>query len=137
LVSSGTIVLMTANALGTGTTSLQGGALQTSYQATLANLLVTNGTINALSNKSALTNLSGTGALTLVSNNGGSNASSSANGFRLGSGLSFSGTLNLQSGVANTVETFAMYFNGGNFDGDSFTNATANLTNYGRISGVD
>ena len=139
VVNDGAILLTTAGALGTGTTTL-GGGLDANYAATFSNILVPDGqagTINAQADKSALTNLSGSGAITLISNNGGSNASSKANGFRLGSGLSgFSGTMNLQSGVAKTVETFAMHFNGGGFGTSSLANSVVNLTNYGRLSGV-
>jgi len=37
--------------------------------------------------------------------------------------------------VVNTTETFVMYFNGGSFNATSFSNATVNLINYGRLSG--
>ncbi len=140
LVNGGTILLTTAGALGTGTTTLQGGGLDANYAATFSNIFVPagqTGTINAQTDKSALTNLSGSGAITLISNNGGTNATSKANGFRLGSGLGgFSGTMNLQSGVTKTVETFAMHFNGGGFGTSSLSNAAIDLTNYGRLSGV-
>ena len=146
--SGGTLINTgaTLNLSGAGTTSsgqvaLAGGTLSISRGTyTQTNVFVDaaqTGTVDGLADRVSLGGLSGSGNVTLISRFGGTNATASGFGFRLVSGSGgFTGTVNLKSGTAATVNTFAAQFNGSNFDGN-YSGATINMTDNARLAGVN
>lgn len=136
-----TLNLSGVGTTGSGLVTLEGGTLKLNRNLyTQGNIFVDaaqTGTLDGVNDRVGLGGLTGSGTITLISRFGGANVTSGANGFRLVAGNGgFTGTINLQSGTASTVNSFAAYFNGGGFDGN-FSGATVNMSNYARIGGVN
>lgn len=125
---------------GTGQVALSGGTLTLNRNLyTEDNILIDaaqTGTIDGLNDRVGVRGLTGSGTVTLITRFGGTNVTSGALGFRLqGNHSGFTGTVNLKSGTG-TVNSFAAFFNGSDFDG-SFGNATINMTDFARLGGVN
>ncbi len=142
VIEGGSIItLNTTTALGSGQTELRDSQLTiNTATSSVANLLVSagkTGTVDGIQIRPGVNGLSGAGDVTFLSRSGGNNASSNGFAFRLqGSYTSFGGILRLKSAVTDTVNSFALHFNGGGFNGN-LADATLILSDNARLCGLN
>ncbi len=144
VIEAGALVtLNSGTAQGSGQTELRDGQVTINAgTSSITNLLVDTGKTGVVVDgalfRPGVSGLTGAGDVTFITRSGGTNAQANAFGFRLqGSYAGFTGTLRLKSGVANTLHTFPLHFNGGGGFNGNMSGATVILSDYARVAGVN